>query len=132
MPADATDYQEGVEGAGSTWQSGVQDEQAQQRFSSGADNEAATEWEQNASAAGDDYASGLADYLGVSEDDITTAGDFTGGIDEDASSEWQSRTSESAEKWADRVQATSAQEYEQAAVDAADDWATEFEEGVTS
>ena len=125
MPAD--DYEVTQEDA-SRWSSAVQDEESQQAFEGSATNENASEYEQNASAAGDDYAEGVAEYIGADPDDITVDGEYTSGVS-DAGSSWRDGVSASGERWADGVQGKES-EYVEGAQGAQQTWFNNYVEGV--
>lgn len=127
MPAD--DLREGVSGKGSKWKNNVNTEQSQNNYEGGADGEAAEEYEQNAANSGSDYASGLADYFGISEDEVATESAYTSGV-QDAGSDWQTGVSQSGERWRSGVQQADENEWEQNTADSAEEWFQNAREGI--
>lgn len=129
MPA--SDYQDGVQGAGQTWQERVDTEDSEEAYEDGATSEAASNYESEAGASRSEYESGIAEYLGIDEEDVTVGGAYSSGV-EGAGDSWRDGVSESGSKWRDGVQRTDANEWEQAASDAADEWFDGYTEGVQS
>lgn len=127
MPAE--DYEQGVSGAGDAWEQGVQDDQAQQNYQSGATEDAASDYENEASQSGDEYAEGVANYLGINENDVTVDNEYESGVSS-AGNSWQQGVQRSGEKWAAGVQGKG-DEYERNAAEAADEWMAGYREGVT-
>lgn len=127
MPAD--DYRDGIEGAGSAWKEEVDTDEAENNYEGGATNDAADDYQSNASASSDAYAEGLADYLGISANDVGTASSYANGVSE-AGAAWREGVSRSGGKWRRGVSRASASDYEEAAAAAADDWFQNFSEGV--
>ena len=127
MPAD--DLREGVQGKGSKWKNNVNTDQSEQNYESGANSESAEDYETNASNAGSDYASGLADYYGISEDEVATESAYTSGV-QDAGDDWQSGVSRSGERWRSGVQQADENEWEENTAAAADKWFDNAREGV--
>lgn len=127
MPAD--DLREGVQGKGSKWKNNVNTDQSQSNYEGGATQDAAGDYETNASNAGSSYASGLADYYGISEDDVATESDYTSGV-QDAGDSWRSGVSQSGERWRSGVQQADEGEWEDNTAAAADKWFDNARSGV--
>lgn len=128
MPAE--DLREGVQGKGSKWKNNVNTDQSEQNYESGANSESANQYEQNASNAGSTYAAGLAEYLGVDEDEIATESSYTSGV-QDAGSEWQQGVSQSGQRWRSGVQQADENEWEENTAAASDKWFDNFRKGAT-
>ena len=126
----ADDYRQGVSGAGSAWKEEVDTDESEQNYQNGATEDAASEYQSNASAAGDSYAAGIASYLGVNEDQVTTGSAYTQGVGE-AGAAWREGVGRSGGKWRRGVSRASAQDYEDAAEAAAEDWMEGYRQGVT-
>lgn len=127
MPAD--DFADGVDGKGQKWKDRVDTDDAENNFEGGFDSEAADDYESEASGSSDDYEEGLADYFGVSEDQVNVGGAYAQGVGE-AGDDWQSGGSGSGSRWRDGVQRTSASEWEENAADAASEWFQNAKEGI--
>lgn len=126
MPAD--DYSEGIQGAGSSWEDGVQTDEAKNNYQGGATSDAADDYESAAGASGDAYAEGVAEYAGIDANDVTVDGDYESGASS-AGSEWRQGVSNSGDKWAAGVQGKG-QKYEENAAESAAEWFSGYVEGV--
>jgi hypothetical protein len=127
MPAN--DYSDGIDGAGQKWKDRVDTEQSQDAYEGGATGDASDDYETNAGNAGDEYAAGIADYLGVDENDIDVDGDYESGVS-GAGSAWQSGVQASGERWRNGVQGADASEYEENAKAASNAWFENYKKGV--
>jgi hypothetical protein len=126
MPAN--DYSEGIDGAGSAWEDGVDTDEAKNSYQSGATSDTAEDYEDAAGDAGDAYAEGVAEYAGIDEGDVTVDSDYEDGASE-AGSNWQQGVSGAGEDWADGVQGKG-DKYEENAADSAQEWFSGYVEGV--
>lgn len=124
MPAE--DYEQGVQGAGSAWEQGVEGRGSD--YEGGATEDAANEYQSNASASGDSYAAGIAEYLGIDSDQVTVDDEYESGVS-GAGSAWRQGVQGSGDRWEEGVQGKGS-EYEQAAAEAGDDWFAGYREGV--
>lgn len=127
MPAE--DLRDGVQGKGSKWKNNVNTDQARQNYEGGANQEAANEYEEEASQSGTEYAEGLADYFGISEDEVATQGAYTSGV-QDAGSDWQTGVSQNGDKWSSGVQQADENEWENNTAEAAEEWFNNAREGI--
>lgn len=81
MPADPDDWESGMQGAADSWKAGV-----------------------SRAGADEDYAQGLANYLGVSAGSITTDDDWRAGVADVSESEFQQSIEGKGQKWADNFE----------------------------
>lgn len=126
MPA--SDY-EVTEDDAELWSERAQTEEAQENFQNSGTSANAEKYEENASNAGDDYASGVADYIGADPDEIAVDDDYEDGVD-GAGGDWSSGVSGAGERWAEGVEGKQ-DEYLEGAQGAGQKWFDNYAEGVS-
>lgn len=110
------------------WSDRVQEDESKQSYEGSATNENSEKWENAASGASDDYAEGVADYIGASPGDIDVADNFSSGVS-GKGGDWRDGVSRSADRWADGVQGKQS-EYLEGTEGAGQTWYNNYVEGV--
>lgn len=130
MPKQATTegFEDGVEGAGSKWQSRVEEAAEEGRYGTGDDGQSNYEDNAGSSEADADYKQNVAESFGLDPDDIEPAP--SDGIDSDTGDEWSNGVRGASQRWADGVQDVSASDWESETKDASSDWLQNTKEGL--
>jgi hypothetical protein len=123
-------YEDGVEGKGSKWESGIDSDRAEQNFEAGITSDNAEKLSDNAAEEVDAYTNNVAEAFGISSDEVAVADDWEDGVtSEEAQTNWQNNTSGTGEKWRDNADGQGGK-WEDNSMDASQEWLDEAKKGL--